>query len=184
MRTIARWLAAAGIAVTATTMAAAPASAGGGCHGPLTDASGVHVELNSLCFNPTVIRVPPGASVDWVNRDGIEHTVTATGDAFDQTLADGQTFTQVFRQGGTFPYYCRLHPGMVGVVIVGDGRVARQQAVPVPAVATRVDQSRPSHSSLWWPAVGLLILTAALALALWAWRRVNAATDIPQRMIR
>jgi plastocyanin len=181
MRTIARWLAAAGIVVTATTMAAAPASAGGGCHGPLTDASGVHVELNSLCFNPTVLRVQPGASVDWVNRDTIEHTVTATGDAFDQTLVDGQTFTRVFRQGGTFPYYCRYHPGMVGVVIVGDGRGAGQQAVP--AVATRLDQSRPSHH-VWWPVAGLLILTAvALALALWAWRRVNAATVTAQRMI-
>src|SRR5262249_60976877 len=53
------------------------ASAGGGCHGgQFVDARGVRVDLEGACFTPTVIRIQPGQSVTWTNKDPMEPTVT------------------------------------------------------------------------------------------------------------
>lgn len=181
MRTIARCLAAAGVALFGVALGADPAWAGGGCHGPLTDAAGVHVEISALCYSPTVIRVRPGATVDWVNRDdGIEHTVTATGDSFDADLRGGQAYSRRFDQSGVFPYYCHFHPGMVGVVLVGDGRPAAGGAPTTTIAAVAAPASagppadRPGHHSAW-PDVGIGALTvvAAAAVSLGGWRAVQ-----------
>jgi plastocyanin len=182
MRTIARCVAAAGIALFSVGLGAAPASAGGGCHGPLTDVAGVHVEISSLCFNPTVLRVRPGTTVNWANRDGIEHTVTATGDSFDADLQDGQAYSRRFDLNGVFPYYCHFHPGMVGVVLVGDGRPAVQGTTTTAIAATAAASAsgpvaRSGHHSVW-PAltIAALVIVAALAalVAFGAWRSLQA----------
>jgi plastocyanin len=169
MRTIARGLAAAAImlfTVVVAGLGAGPAWAGGGCHGPLTDAAGVHVEISALCYSPTVLRIRPGTTVTWVNHDGMEHTVTATGDAFDGDLQDGQTYSQRFPASGVYPYYCHFHPGMVGVVFVGDGHVAATVAAPAAPAA----HARSSHPSGWRDVtIGALAVVTAL-VALGAWR--------------
>jgi plastocyanin len=184
MRTIARCVAAAGIALFSVALGAAPASAGGGCHGPLTDAAGVHIEISALCFSPTVLRVRPGTTVNWANRDGIEHTVTATGGSFDADLQDGQAYSRRFDQSGVFPYYCHFHPGMVGVVFVGDGR-ATVQGTTTTAIATAAAAgaaagagagpvARSGHHSVG-PALTIgALITAAALVALGAWRSLNA----------
>jgi plastocyanin len=176
MRTIARCLAAAGITLLGVALGAAPASAGGGCHGPLTDAAGVHVEIAALCFTPSVIRVRPGAMVNWVNRDGLEHTVTAAGDAFDADLQIGQSYSRRFDQSGVFPYYCHFHPGMVGVVLVGDGRPAAGGTSTTIAALTAAagPAARSTHLSAWPDlGIGALVAVAAAALALGSWRVVQ-----------
>lgn len=76
---------------------------------------------------PTV-RIAIGDTVKWTNpnrKDGAVHTVTQmgcfTGDAceFDSDLlAPGQEFSHTFTQAGTYPYRCRLHAPMEGVVVV------------------------------------------------------------------
>jgi plastocyanin len=176
MRRIARCLVTAGIVSATVGLAARSASAGGGCHSPLSDAAGVHVEISSLCFNPTVIRVRPGTTVDWVNHDATDHTVTALGDAFDANLQDGMTASQRFAAAGTFPYYCRLHPGMVGVVVVaGSTDVAPPRAQPLIASRSITAASRPARG-VGWLGVGLAIAITAGATGLlssWYWRRVS-----------
>lgn len=80
-------------------------------------------------YEPKEITVTPGTTVRWTNEDRFGHTVTA-GDPrepeglFDGTLGEtidgaGETFEYTFDEAGTFPYYCRFHPRMVGVVAVG-----------------------------------------------------------------
>jgi len=83
-------------------------------------------------FDPKEINVKVGDTVKWTNNDIALHTVTSgkdnsdpnKGKDFDSglTLPDilttGRTFQHTFTTAGTFPYFCKVYPGMVGTVIV------------------------------------------------------------------
>lgn len=100
---------------------ATTASAGGGCHAGVTEGSGTTVEMVEACFTPTVLSIDPGGSVTWVNRSGMVHNVTANLWGHFDDIADGERVTVRFDDEGTYPYACTYHPGMSGVVVVGDG---------------------------------------------------------------
>jgi plastocyanin len=108
--------------LAATVLAAAPASAGGGCHAPATEARGSTVALSDLCFSPTVLRVASGSEVTFVNRDTITHPLSRPGGDWYWDGAGGARTTVRLDEAGTYPFFCYAHPGMVGVVVVGDGR--------------------------------------------------------------
>jgi plastocyanin len=83
-------------------------------------------------FSPNPVKASVGDTVTWTNDDTTIHTVTSgTGSAdpnmgkvFDSSpglktlFAPKQTFTHVFTEAGTFPYFCQLHPTMMGTVEV------------------------------------------------------------------
>ena len=121
----------------ALSFGAPAALAGGGCHGgQFADARGVKVDLRDLCFTPTVIRIQPGQRVTWTNQDNTAHTVTGAAFQWGSTdqLAYRQTISFRFADSGVFPYFCLIHPGMVGAVVVGDGTssaTTTQDIVPV-----------------------------------------------------
>jgi plastocyanin len=108
--------------LAATVLAAAPAQAGGGCHAPATDARGSTVALSDLCFSPTVLRVAPGSEVTFVNQDTITHPLSRPGGDWYWDGNGGARTTVRMDEAGTYPFFCYAHPGMVGVVVVGDGR--------------------------------------------------------------
>ena len=82
-------------------------------------------------------------------------------------------------QAGTYPFFCYVHPGMVGVVVVGDGRGRGAQVVQVddpaaPAAATGQPASAatgpgsggrdlPSFPVAWLVLVALAALVGAAA---------------------
>ncbi len=88
--------------------------------------------LTDTAYNPNPIEVNVGQTVLWTNDDFSFHTVTSgeVGDTdaariFDSGLAGptalsstGKTYEYTFELAGEYPYYCILHPGMVGKVIV------------------------------------------------------------------
>jgi plastocyanin len=77
-------------------------------------------------FDPAEISVKSGTTVVWTNADSVSHTVTS-GDpsagpsgTFDSDLVKpGKTFTHVFSAVGITPYFCSVHPWMIGKVTVG-----------------------------------------------------------------
>ena len=121
----------------ALSLGAPAAMAGGGCHGgEFNDARGVKVDLVSACFSPTVIRIQPGQRVTWTNQDSMVHTVTGAAYRWGSTneLGTHQSISFRFAASGVFPYFCVIHPGMVGAVVVGDGTssdTTTQDIVPV-----------------------------------------------------
>jgi plastocyanin len=121
----------------ALSFGAPAALAGGGCHGgQFTDVRGVKVNLSEMCFTPTVIRIQPGQRVTWTNQDNTAHTVTGAAFQWGSTdqLAYRQTISFRFASSGVYPYFCMLHPGMVGAVVVGDGTssdTTSQDIVPI-----------------------------------------------------
>lgn len=105
-----------------------PVNAGGGvCHQPPPrEGTGSEVQAAGNCFSPTILRVEAGATVTFRNMDPVVHEVSGvTGDAVGQNeLAEGATVSRTFASPGVYPYYCNLHFGMVGAIVVGDGRAS------------------------------------------------------------
>lgn len=80
-------------------------------------------------FSPNPININVGDTVTWTNDDSQPHTVTSgssgTPDGkfdsspnFKPLLVPKQTFSHTFTQAGDYPYFCALHPNMVGTVKV------------------------------------------------------------------
>jgi plastocyanin len=110
--------------LTFVLLPAVPAHAGAGCHNAvIRDVAGTHVDLKDSCFVQTILRVQPGQSVTWTNRDETEHAVTGVGGTWGDytTFLTGRSVTYRFSQAGIFPYFCYVHPGMVGAIVVGNG---------------------------------------------------------------
>lgn len=179
-------------------MDAGPAHAGGGCRGnPSTFASGSQVRMTGYaCFTPTVLYAEAGTTVTWTNETDDVHDVAGAtlewGD-YAAIRAGGQASFR-FEEPGTYPYYCFVHPGMTGAIVVGDGRTtavsARQsvkasaipvsEALSVPAVAGQSEEAalaaatNPATSgelrSLPFAALGALAGGVAVAVAFGAQR--------------
>jgi plastocyanin len=85
------------------------------------EAEAARVVIDNFAFAPREITVAAGTRVTWVNRDDSPHTVTSTArpKAFDSGAMDtDDTFAFVFAAPGTYEYFCAVHPGMTGKVIV------------------------------------------------------------------
>src|ERR671915_2581772 len=102
-------------------------AAGGGCHPPMRDAvttsNETLVGIGQCSFEANVTYIEPGQKVTWVNKDPVPHTVTGVNLTWGDEgyLKERDKISFSFKEEGVFPYYCLLHPGMVGAVVVGDG---------------------------------------------------------------
>ena len=76
------------------------------------------VVIENLKFMPTDLEVKVGDTVEWVNKDGKEHTVTFENGVIDEKLPLEGTVTYPFTEPGIFRYYCQFHPEMRGSIIV------------------------------------------------------------------
>jgi plastocyanin len=79
------------------------------------------VEIRRMAFHPAVLEVRRGDTIVWINRDLVPHTATsADSEATWSTghLLQGQSGQYVARHSGEAPYFCRLHPVMLGKLIV------------------------------------------------------------------
>src|SRR2546430_8742999 len=142
----------------AVPLAAHPAAAGGGCHMPVTDRTGTSVTIQDLCFSATVLRIQPGQTVTWRNKDGFPHLVTGANGLWgvNADLAGGSSYSHRFDQAGIYPYSCMLHYGMNAVVVVGDPSKASGTAGAAPAApaggapAASARQAAPASSTTPW----------------------------------
>jgi amicyanin len=77
------------------------------------------VNIDNFVFGPATVTVPVGATVTWVNRDDIPHTVVAVNKAFKSKVLDtDDKFSFTFTKAGTYDYFCSIHPHMTGKVVV------------------------------------------------------------------
>jgi plastocyanin len=82
-------------------------------------AANAEVKIDNFSFGPETLTVPVGATVTWVNRDDIPHTVVSTDGVFKSKVRDtDEKFSYTFVKAGTYPYYCSVHPKMTGKVVV------------------------------------------------------------------
>ncbi len=89
--------------------------------------SQAQVIMQNISFQPRQIRVQPGTTVTWTNQDGAAHTVTAgtrdnpSGLFNSGNIGAGGSFSFTFEVPGTYNYFCSIHAGMDGVVVVEEG---------------------------------------------------------------
>lgn len=109
-------------AILVLVLPAPAALAGGGGCVEITEGSSTTVELVDACITPTLVRVDPGATVTFVNRDEFRHVIAGAGYGWgsDGFMRADEAFSARFRSDGVYPFQCYLHPGMTGAVIVGE----------------------------------------------------------------
>ena len=114
------WLRTAAVAM----LAIGAVACGGGAEGPAatggSSGDAGAVSMAGFKFVPSDIEVPAGTEVTWTNDDTVAHTVQDSGKLFPESpeLANGETFSFVYDEPGTFPYICGIHPYMKGTVTV------------------------------------------------------------------
>ena len=82
-------------------------------------ADGTEIHLDNFKFAPTPLMVPKGATVTWVNRDDIPHSIVCQTLGFHSHPMDTDGSTSfTFDQPGRYEYVCGLHPFMRGEVVV------------------------------------------------------------------
>jgi plastocyanin len=133
------------------------ATAGGGGHCAPSEARGNRVELEGTCFSPSTLHAGAGETITFVNRDPFAHNVSGTGWGNYEDMDQGDRFTTSFSDEGIYPFACTLHPGMTGVVVVGDDAGAETTGEVQPLAAST---SPPSDNDR--------ILAGALGLAVGA----------------
>ncbi len=71
-------------------------------------------------FVPAVLRIGKGGEVSWLNMDDSLHAVAfRRNEGLGSTpLGRGESYSRVFDEAGVYDYYCPVHPGMTGTVIV------------------------------------------------------------------
>ena len=81
-------------------------------------------ETNS-CYVPFDVSVSVGEEITWSNDDSAAHTVTSGTPAdgpdgnFDSSLfMAGGTFSVTLDEAGEYPYFCMVHPWMIGNITV------------------------------------------------------------------
>jgi plastocyanin len=143
------------LAVGVLAVSAPPAAAGGGCHGDQTEGAGSTVEMKGMCFTPTALHVEPGTEVGFVNRDPLVHVVVGVGWGAGNELRTGESTTHRFADEGAFPYTCNLHPGMSGVVLVGDS----DAPLTADPISTTREESSAAKPALF--GAGVVVVAAA-----------------------
>jgi plastocyanin len=86
----------------------------------LTSSTNVDINIKGFAFDPANITIKVGTQVKWTNLDNAPHTVTSDPgqELSSPMLSNGDTYTHVFNQAGTFAYHCGNHPSMVATITV------------------------------------------------------------------
>ena len=111
-----RTLARAGVAPAAIVVYAEPVDA------PASRAARrVVLTQKNKTFQPRVLAVPAGSSVDFPNNDGIFHNVFSLSgpQPFDLGLyRAGETKQRTFATPGIYRVFCNIHPQMTAMIVV------------------------------------------------------------------
>lgn len=87
----------------------------GGCFG----AENVEVVITDFTFQPEVLQIKSGTTVNWVNEDSAPHTITSNDGTWDSgNIKKAATYHHQFDEIGTFEYHCTYHSSMTGTVVV------------------------------------------------------------------
>ena len=84
----------------------------------------VDISIGDFFFAPASVTVNVGDTIRWTNNGAAPHTTTSgtspTGDGkwASPLMSSGESFSFTFTQAGAFPYFCAVHPFMVGTVAV------------------------------------------------------------------
>lgn len=125
----------------------------------------VAVAQRGSAFVAQVVMVKVNATVEWTNRDGFAHDVTAINGTFNSTkpgaMAAGAVHAVNFTKPGVYDYYCTLHSSGRGDKMWGRVIVAEE---PILAMAGGAGEINPELVGVNWLAhwVGIVSFLAVI----------------------
>src|SRR5262245_59755129 len=78
----------------------------------------IQVTIDKLVFAPAEVNAKVGDTIEWVNKDALVHTATATNGDWNVNIPGIQRGRIVLEKSGAADYYCKLHPNMKGRIVV------------------------------------------------------------------
>ncbi len=79
----------------------------------------VQVAMRDIKFVPARITVKVGQTVRWTNHDKVQHTVASAAlKIASEGIGEGQSYRYRATRAGRFAYYCTIHAGQTGVLVV------------------------------------------------------------------
>lgn len=81
----------------------------------------VQVRVLDMSYDPPVVTIEPGDTVEWVWEASLPHDVVSDESAPAQFSSELQTegsYSQTFDTAGVYAYHCTPHAQMTGEVIV------------------------------------------------------------------
>jgi plastocyanin len=82
------------------------------------DAAVIQIKMANVAYAPAQVSAHVGDTVEWTNDDIVAHTTTARNGAWDLMIQPKGKASITLKAAGTIEYYCRLHPNMVGSIMV------------------------------------------------------------------
>jgi plastocyanin len=76
------------------------------------------VDIANFAFHPPTLRIAKGGTVTFSNASKVTHTATRDGSFDTGLIKPGKSVSVRFKQKGTFPYHCEIHPLMHGKIVV------------------------------------------------------------------
>ena len=120
------------------------------------------VAIKYFAFSPNIIRVSPGTTVVWENKDeNVIHEIKSgyilnhkqnTDNLFDSGgLNFGESWNYTFNKAGEYPYFSPKYPQMQGLVIVGNPEEKEIQIATPHFVGSipQHNQTLDSLSEIW-----------------------------------
>ncbi len=85
--------------------------------GPVRDGE---IGIANFAFTPRTLTVSAGHAVSWVNHDDAPHRVQSGNGKFaaSSVLDTGGKYSTTLSRPGEYPYFCSLHPTMIGKIVV------------------------------------------------------------------
>jgi plastocyanin len=76
------------------------------------------VVIDRMKFGSVPAALHTGDTITWQNDDIFRHSATARDGSFDFDLPAKTSAKMVLGEPGTIEFYCTLHPGMTGTLVI------------------------------------------------------------------
>lgn len=78
----------------------------------------IQIKMAQIAFAPAQVSAHVGDTIEWTNDDIVAHTATARNGDWDLMVQPKGKASVTVKSAGTIEYYCRVHPNMVGSILV------------------------------------------------------------------
>jgi len=78
----------------------------------------IQITIDKLVFGRIDVAAKVGDTIEWVNKDVLAHTATATNKDWDVVIAPKKVGKLVLTKAGSYDYFCKYHPNMKGRITI------------------------------------------------------------------
>jgi plastocyanin len=76
------------------------------------------IVIDKVAFEDAPTGIKVGDTIEWFNKDIVDHSSTAKNGAWDVTIPKQKKVRVVLTKAGVVDYYCRFHPNMTSQIVI------------------------------------------------------------------